>query len=194
MTPWTDLDRFIIQRWHDVVEFRNAVDATEERLAEELTIAAERVAEWLKPKEFKLSVDEPYAEFAAYRPSWVHEGQDAVVWLCVGGLYPKGYRKVDGEPYLAVYTRDLKALGLSGAAREQFSEDLRRRWGSLLDGWKNDPDDRAYPVFEYLVVAPEEHALMVMDAERLCGFAIAQFDRLLPLADGIDECLKTIKR
>ena len=48
--------------------------------------------------------------------------------------------------------------------------------------------------FGYLLVAPEERTLMVTDADKLHDFAIAQFDGLLPLADGIDECLKTIKR
>lgn len=195
MRQWTDLEKFIIQRWQDAVEFRHAIEATEERLADNLKKVGDRVAEWLKPKGFELSVDEDYAEFSAYRPSFVHERGEPVVSMCVGGLYPKGYRQVDSdESYLAVYTKKLSALGLRGADRAQFSEDLRRRLGNLLDGWKNEPDDREYPVFEYLLVPPEERTLMVTDDDKLHDFAIGQFDRLLPLADKIDECLKTIKR
>ena len=29
MTPWTDLEAFIIHRWNDASEFRDAVKATE---------------------------------------------------------------------------------------------------------------------------------------------------------------------
>ena len=135
------------------------------------------------------------AEFDAYRPSWVRdEEQGAVVYLSVGDLYPNGYRNVDSDrPYLGVYTRELRTLGLKGPAREEFSKSLRSRWGNLLDEWKNEPEDRQYPALEYVVVPPEERTLLMMDADKLYAFAVSTFSRLLRLADGIDECLKTIK-
>ena len=34
----------------------------------------------------------------------------------------------------------------------------------------------------------------MMDADKLYDFAVSKFSRLSRLADGIDECLKTIKR
>lgn len=82
---------------------------------------------------------------------------------------------------------------MKGAAREEFSENLRRRLGDLLDGWDNEPDDREYPVFQYVSVPPEQRTLMVTDTDRLHDFAVSQLARLLPFADGIDECLKAIK-
>lgn len=196
MTQWTDLETFIIKRWNDAAEFRDAIEATEDKLEDNLKRIGDRIAEWLRPKGFELWVEQSAAEFGAYRPSWVRdEEQGAVVSLSVGSLYPNGYRKVDSDhPYLGVYTRELKTLGLKGAAREEFSENLRRRWGSLLDGWKNEPDDREYPALEYVVIPPEHRALMITDADTLHDFVVSQFSRLLPLADGIDECLNAIKR
>lgn len=195
MTQWTDIETFIIKRWPDAVDFRDIVEATEDKLEDTFRKIGTRVAGWLTAKGFDLWVDTGAAEFSAYHPSWVQdEDQGALVYLSVGGLYPPGYRKADSDnPYVGVYTKDLKTLGLKGPAREAFGEDLRSRWGNLLDGWKNEPDDREYPLLEYVVVPSEQRVLLMTDPDTLHEFAISQFSRLLPFSDGIDKCLSALK-
>lgn len=106
MTQWSDLERLIIQRWQDAAEFRDAVEATEEKLEGNLRRVGDRVAEWLKPGGFELWVEGDAAEFNAYRSSWVYKEEGGpVVVLSVGSLYPNGYRKVHSDdPYLGIYT------------------------------------------------------------------------------------------
>ena len=154
MTPWTDLEAFIIHRWNDASEFRDAVEATEDKLEDTFKRVGDRLAGVAEAQGIQLWVEHGAAEFDAYRPSWVRDKEHgAVVYLSVGDLYPNGYRNVDSDrPYLGVYTRELRTLGLKGPAREEFSKSLRSRWGNLLDEWKNEPEDRQYPALEYVVV------------------------------------------
>jgi hypothetical protein len=189
---WTDLDRLILDRWGDVIEFRQALQSVELKIAASVAEVGRRVEVWAKDQGYQSNSDVNDAGVYIYRPEWVVD-ENALVWFVVGSIAPRGFRKVtDHFPFIGVY---LLLPGVNGPAREQFAYDLQAEWGPLWASFRHDPEEpQRYALLEYLQqVDAKARETAILDPEALFTLVRQQFERLLPLTAGIDARLKAVQ-
>jgi hypothetical protein len=112
--------------------------------------------------------------------------------LVFGGLTAKCIFEIDGtKPYASVYIPRLRSLGLDRAGWERLRDQLKGRLGADFDGWDQDTDEE-WLLNRYLEIDGNTMRRALLSRDALVDFVTGQFQRLIPLADTVDESLKSV--
>ena len=190
---YTDVDKLILERWHDVIGLMEAHDELQGRIGDLIDDVGDRLEKWGGERGYELETDAKRAEFYAWKPTWVNRRKDeAEVYYAVGSFAPMGYRSIkDAHPYLWVCTENLEFLKMKDAERIEFARELRRVLGDRAKPWLNaDTDDADAPLGKYLTDTDDQlRVRLISDSDELFEFAAKGFEELFTLSDALDEML-----
>jgi hypothetical protein len=189
-TTYTDVDRLILERWHDTMNLFEAYEQLEDRVQDSIDEVGERLAQWGLERDYTIETDAKKAEYYAYKGSWMNRRRDdALVYVCVASFAPLGFRKIkEAHPSLWVC---IDGFRMKGVDREEFGRELRTALGEQAKEWRHeDASDADWPVGKALVeVTDSERVQLITDPERLYTFATGAFEQLFALSDVIDQTL-----
>ncbi|MBI4521708.1 MAG: hypothetical protein HY701_12780 [Gemmatimonadetes bacterium] len=190
---YTDVDKLILERWHDVIGLMEAHEELQGRIEELIGDVGNRLEKWGDELGYALETDAKRAEFYAWKPTWMNRRKDeAAVYYVVGSFAPLGYRKIkEIHPYLWVYTENLELLKMKEADRVEFARELRRVLGDSATPWLNpDTNDADAPLGKYLTDTDDRLRVRLISApDELFEFAAKGFKELFTLSDAIDQTL-----
>jgi hypothetical protein len=194
---YTDVDKLILERWHDVVGLMEAHDELQGRIELLIDDVGNRLEKWGEERGYALETDAKRAEFYAWKPTWVNRRKDeAEVYYVVGSVAPLGYRRIKAtHPCLWVQTENLEFLKMKEAERVEFARGLRRVLGDGATPWLNaDTDDATAPLGKYLTNTDDRLRLRMMsDPDALFEFAARGFEELFTLSDALDQVLAKVR-
>lgn len=191
---YTDVDKLILERWHDVMGLMEAHEGLEGRIEQLITDVGGRLENWGEERGYSLETDAKRAEFYAWKPAWLNRRKDeAEVYYVVGSVAPMGYRKIkDAHPYVWLHTENLGFLKvMKEAERIEFARELRRVLGDGARPWLNpDIDDTNSPLGKYMTDTDDPMRVQLISApDALFDFTVKGFEELVTLSNAIDETL-----
>jgi hypothetical protein len=184
----TDLDQLLLDRWNDTVGIWEAIKELEDRLADSLKSAAERVGPWLRERGFEVSdVSTRTATIDFRRPEWMGKRDESYIHAYIAEVFPYGYRKVrEDRAHIWIY-----AGNLSEDQQEVFEAETRQRLGNHPDEWINPDCDAEYPVGRYLQAYDDKGRLqLASSSEALESFLKEQVEQVLGILDPLNDSLK----
>lgn len=188
---YTDVDRFILDRWEEVIRLRDAFDDLQERIQEVFDVVGSRLGKWLDPEDYYLENNSKEASFCVWKKSWTRK-KIALVYYKIGDLAPRGYRKINSDhPYLWLITRNLDALKMKESERITFARELKQALGESAHHWEaDDISDADEPLGRWLTdITDRQRVELVAEPNKLFEFVKTGIEELFTLSDAIDENL-----
>lgn len=195
--PYSDLDRFILQRWEDVMGLIEAHRSLQDRVEEVIDVVKERLGRWAGPKGFVVDADARDSEIFAWPNNWADKRKGPRVRLVIGGFCPLGFRKVDADhPYLWVYTDTLEDFRVKEPERQAFAQALRSALADQAPAWEaHDVDDSWAPLGRHLTQYDNAaRARLIADSDALFDFCVEHFPALFQLVPVIQAELDKLGR
>lgn len=192
-TPYTDVDRLMLDRWAEVNAMREAYDELLEKMTDMVNAASNRAGAWLGENGYEWDGDEKHPWLRAWRRDWEKPKGEPMVWLEIADFAPMGFGRVEAaHPWLWVMTGQLDRLKLREADRVRFARDLKAMLGPAAAKWEHaDCDDESEPLGRYCTEVTDQQRLeMLVHPARLVEFLEAGFKELFELEPAISETLK----
>lgn len=189
---YSDVDRLLLERWDEVSELIDARDELEERIADVIESAGERVRRALQPMGYEIDIHPKEAWFDVYRMAWNDRRRGASVYFRLSGLCPRGYRRnEDPHPAMFVYTDTLENFRIKADERRRLATELRQALGDAAREWDDDEcSDEDAPLGRYLTdIDNKARCELVSSPEKLATFAIGEFQKAFAIADIVDACV-----
>ena len=189
---YSDVDRLVLERWDEVGELIDAREELEDRIAEVIETAGERVKRGLQASGYEVDVDPKAAHFDAYRTTWNDKRRGATVYFRLSGLCPRGYRRDEHpHPAMFLYTDTLENFRIKVDERRRLAATLRQALGDAAREWDDDEcNDEEFPLGRYLTgIDNRARCELVSSPEKLATFAIGEFQKAFAIADVVDECV-----
>jgi hypothetical protein len=190
---FSEVDRFLLNRWAEVAEFRRVSNRTRHKVRRLIQSVAGELQPWAAARGFELYPEIKHAEFKAYRPEWKSKSGHPAVVLCLGGFAPHKFERVDCEyPYIAAYLEgffdggDKKAM----AATRNVAVAFRKQLGAEAAQWEDLTESWGCPALRWLKDTDAGRRVELASREQLLlDFAKEQLGALLPLSDAVSRTL-----
>lgn len=194
-SSYTDVDRLILDRWDEVSNLIEAREELQDRIADVIDAAGEKVRRWLQPIGYEIEVDAKRAQYRVHRTTWVYKRKGPAVYFALEDFCPIGYRRVESPyPTLWLITRHLENFRVKEEDRRKFASDLRNELGPIAAHWDDDEcDDAETPVGRYLTeYDSRKRCELISSSEALYAFAVKELTRGFELSDAVDALLQKI--
>ncbi|MCC7178694.1 MAG: hypothetical protein IT177_09920 [Acidobacteria bacterium] len=196
-TPYTDVDRLMLDRWAEVSALVDAHDELLRRMSEVVRSVGNRVGTWLEEQGYVWDLVEKEASLCAWKREWEKPRNDSLVLLQFADFAPLGFGEVmEAHPWVWVRIEGLERIKLREADRARFARDLRARLGPAAAKWEHaDCEDDSTPLGRYFPeISDQERAAMLAHPARLVEFLEAGFKELFELEPAISETLRKYRQ
>lgn len=196
-TPYTDVDRLMLDRWDEVSALVDAHDELLRKMSDVIRSVGNRVGLWLEEQGYTWDLVEKRSSLCAWKREWEKPRNESLVLLEFADFAPLGFGQVkEAHPWVWVRTEGLEQIKLREADRCRFARDLRTTLGPAAAKWEHaDCEDDATPLGRYLTdVSDQQRVEMLAHPGRLVEFLETGFKELFELEPAISETLKKYRQ
>ena len=188
----TPADEFIYDRWAQARDLSRAYRQTMNKMRRRFKRVGQQLETSLGTHGYDLHVESYWAEFKAYRHDWCVKGDDPLVVVAVGGLFPVGYFRVE-EPaaYLSLYLEGFEDD--QPAEYRRFADLLYKELGGRPTTWDDRTDDENWVAPLYAAIPNTDDAARISLArnpQHLKSFALEHFQKFIAIGDPITRAVK----